>query len=436
MIIIVKINELGEKIRNNENLIYQDYFFDELKSCSLSEFRNNINYIQDINATVYLENRVDKYYLQLLEQYDFDTRLFKDYNEIIKLLKNQQYSDIENYKSDIYLVNEFVIYRLNKDSKDFSNINKAIVCLLEETNVKISEIVVSGLFKDTFYNVIINIKEMLRYNGLLNDNEKVLDENKIKFYETIFNIDKVSCEDKILMYKKLKDRNINLCFYDDLRKLKDLCYKKINESLIKLEEHNNFKDVNLSLKYGVDVYDLTEKEYTMLVRSSDAYLDKVDARIPSYSIISNEKNYVFSSRFKKFIYGYSSFDIDCVIHSFERDASVSKNSVYGTKKVNRLMSLEQLIKSDLSYNEINIVNLKDKENDDGYVVPKPDYIIVYDNVLEKDVDESKRLGIPIVIIKKKKLDKVLDNGIEYSYNFDDYTYNELTFVDEYRRSRR
>jgi len=219
----VKINELGEKIRNNENLIYQDYFFDELKSSSLSVFRNNINYIQDINATVYLENKVDKYYLQLLEQYDSDTKLFKDYNEIIKLFRNKEFNDIKNYKSDIYLINTYVIERLNDCRKKFYDLNKAVSYLQEETNLRVSEIVVSGLFKDTFYNVIININEMLRYNKLLNDNEKVLDENKIKFYETIANIDNISCDDKILMYKKLKDRNINLHFYDDLRRLKDIC---------------------------------------------------------------------------------------------------------------------------------------------------------------------------------------------------------------------
>lgn len=432
----MKINELGEKIKNNENLIYQDCFFEELKSSSLSEFRNNINYIQDINATVYLENKVDKYYLQLLEQFDFDTKLFKDYNEIIRFIKNNKSNEIDIHKSDIYLVNESVLEELRNKTRNFSDLNKAICYLLNETNLKISEIVVGGLFKDTFYNVIINVKEMLRYNKLLEDNEKVLDENKIKFYETVVNIDKVSCEDKILMYKKLKDRNINLCFYDDLRKLKDLCYKKINESLIDLKECSDFKDRKLSSKYGVDVYDLSDKEYIMLVRSSDEYLEKVDARIPSYSIISNEKNNVFSSYIKRFIYGYSSFDIDCVIHSFECDAGVSKNSVYGTKKVNRLMSLEQLIKSDLSYNEINIVNLKDSENIGTYVVRKPDYIVVYDNILEKDIDESKRLEIPIVIIKKKILDNVLDDDIKYSYVFDDYTYYDRQFTDEHRRIMR
>ena len=86
VIIIVEIKELEEMVSSNGNIIYQDCFFDKLKSNSLIAFRNNINCVQSINATLYLENMVDKYYLQLLEQYDSNTNLFKGYNEIIKLL--------------------------------------------------------------------------------------------------------------------------------------------------------------------------------------------------------------------------------------------------------------------------------------------------------------------------------------------------------------
>ena len=39
--------------------------------------------------------------------------------------------------------------------------------LLEITNQKISEIIIDSLFKDTYYNVVLNIKEMLRYNQTL-----------------------------------------------------------------------------------------------------------------------------------------------------------------------------------------------------------------------------------------------------------------------------
>ena len=81
------------------------------------------------------------------------------------------------------------------------------------TNKKISEITVDALFADNIYNVWINIKEMFRFNGKLPENKKILDNDKIKFYEMILNIDNVSCTDKIKLYHSLKEKNISTMFY-------------------------------------------------------------------------------------------------------------------------------------------------------------------------------------------------------------------------------
>ena len=83
-----------------------------------------------------------------------------------------------------------------------------------EVNRKISEVVVDALFCDNIYNVWLNIKEMLRYNSKLDDEDKVLDNNKIEFYQMILNFDKVSCEDKIDLFNKLYDKNISFSFYN------------------------------------------------------------------------------------------------------------------------------------------------------------------------------------------------------------------------------
>ena len=183
--------ETEQLVIEDNDIIYQSEFFNDLKRKSIIEFRNNINKIQSINPSLYLEEKVDKYYEFLLEQYDSTTGLFQDYNKILNIYQNGNNEDLNNYKGDIFIVNESIIDKLNKYKNNNTDIITIREYLLEITNQKVSEIIIDGLFKDTYYNVILNIKEMLRYNQDLKKNERVLDDNKINFYKTIINIDKI-----------------------------------------------------------------------------------------------------------------------------------------------------------------------------------------------------------------------------------------------------
>lgn len=430
--------ETEQLVIEDNDIIYQSEFFNDLKRKSIIEFRNNINKIQSINPSLYLEEKVDKYYEFLLEQYDSTTGLFQDYNKILNIYQNGNNEDLNNYKGDIFIVNESIIDKLNKYKNNNTDIITVREYLLEITNQKVSEIIIDGLFKDTYYNVILNIKEMLRYNQDLEKNERVLDDNKINFYKTIINIDKIKCNEKINLYNTLKSQNINLTFYEDLRKIKDLSYNKIKNSIINLNNCQESKNKDLSNNIGIDIYDFTDKNYFMLVKTADDYQEKTSHRTESYSIISNENNNVYDYKHKKFIYGYSNFDIDSISHVFEIDAGVQdiKNNTLsvGTRKVNRIMTLGQLTKNSNEYNEINIVNKKD--NNDLYQKIKPDFLVVFEKIENKDIEESKRLNIPIVIIKQQLLSKTNDNVIDYQGFLDDYTDIDLCFIEEMRRKTR
>lgn len=425
-------------IKENNDIIYQNDFFQILKRASLSEFRNNINMIQIINPSLYMEDKVNEYYDQLLSQFDFNTQLFKPYNEILKIFNNGNQQELKKLTGEIYFVNKHIIDELIKFYNDNKNIEFIYNYLFDITNKKISEIVIDRLFKDTFYNMRINIEEMIRYNQLLDDNEKILSNDKIDFYKSILNIDKISCENKISLYQNLKNKNINLMFYEDLRKLKDLSYIKINNSMIKLDEHPDYKNKRLSNKLGIDVYDLKNKNFIMLVRTANNYMDKVTSRVNCYSLISNENTKVYG--LKKFIYGYNSFPIDHVIHVFEADAGTKdiKNDPLssGSIKVNRIMTPEQLIKGNIEHCEINIVNLNSKDCDGMYDMIKPDFLVVFEQISQEAIEESKRLNIPIVIIKQQLLRENCENIPIYKNNLDDYTERDLFFIEEYRRNHR
>ena len=69
--------QIKKAIEENNNIIYRQDFFDEIKSTSLLEFRKNINFIQDLYPTLYLEQKVDQYYDELLRSYHEKTGLGK-----------------------------------------------------------------------------------------------------------------------------------------------------------------------------------------------------------------------------------------------------------------------------------------------------------------------------------------------------------------------
>ena len=54
--------QIIESIKENKDIIYDKNFFDYIKGTSLLELRKNINLVQDLNPTLYLEEKVVWYY--------------------------------------------------------------------------------------------------------------------------------------------------------------------------------------------------------------------------------------------------------------------------------------------------------------------------------------------------------------------------------------
>ena len=333
--------------------------------------------------------------------------MFKIYVDIINNPEALSMVDIDPYifNSDIRLL--FMRHK-NYDENDnpyFDDKDKLILELREITSKKISEVVVDALFCDNIYNVWLNIKEMLRYNDKLSDNKKVLDKAKVEFYKLILDFDNIECDKKIEIFNKFYNKNISVVFYDDLRKLKDVSYDMIKEELVDLSKEND-KLVPSKID-GVSVYDLRDSEYMMLVRAQYPYRDKSNNRRNCYSIISNDNSdtYGHGENNDMLIYGYNSFDNDTVLHMLEQDAFSS--DLFGdnaaTRYVNRIMTAKELANGSSWYSEIELVNLQN--NNMEYDVKKPDFIVAYDDIRYNDLKESKRLNIPIVVIRKTRLNK-------------------------------
>ena len=95
--------------------------------------------------------------------------------------------------------------------------------------------------------------------------------------------------------------------------------------------------------------------------------------------------------------------------------------------IKRIMTSKELVNGSNWYSEIELVNLQNENKE--YNIKKPDFIVVYDEIRDKDIMESKRLNIPIVIIKMTRLknENKVDTGFDNERDkYIDDSYSEKT----------
>lgn len=391
----------------NDDVVNKKEFLDKFKGNSMITFRANVNRFLINQGDIYFEERITKYEDEMISDFDINTGLFNQYKWLIDNInflvdKNFSYIGIDffydsktNYECRKFIAidDEDNIYI--KDEEGLFNY------LAWLSKAKLNEIIIDRLFKDNIYNVFLNIKEMIRYNKQLNDNEKVLNDEMCEFYNTVLNIDKLDNDKIIEFYNKFKDKNVALMFYDDVRKLKDLSYQKIKQDMIKPEEMAGMEDKELSNKYGVPIYDLRDKEYVMLIRCLNWEHNPLNHnKRDCYTILSNDNSSVI--RDDAFIYGYSDFNDDCVLHIFEGDSfsgDVKNDELsVGSDRVNRIMTSREIANTSHWYSEVQIVNKKSNDNKGLFETLIPSFLVVYDEINEKILKEAKRKNIPIYII--------------------------------------
>lgn len=418
-------------VKFSDDILKKKEFFELLKDRSLIIFRSNINNIEKRNNPFVIEKHVKKYYEDILSLYSSDCNMFTCYREIL-----DNPSQIVNWDKNISYLFDFdiidkitcLLRRDDSGSYFFLDRDALEIFLISETSKKMSEIIIDAIFQDNIYNVWLNVKEMLRYNNGLALDEKVLDNEKVYFYNYVINFDSLSNINKMAFYNSFKDKNASLMFYQDLRRVKDYAYDKIKKELFNV----NMVD-NKTFSGDVTIYDARDINYNMLVRTQAQYRDTSHYPRNCYSIISNENTSVFGeSDYNSFLYGYNGFDNDMVLHMFESDSFSSGFRDTSSRFVNRIMNTRELVQASYSYSEIQLVNKKNEGKKHNYIVQKPDFIVVFDNVRNMHIEEAKRLGIPIVIIKKKKLESKID--IDFNDDMNSYVeniYNE----NEYRVRR-
>ncbi len=394
---ILKMSKNGIHFPND--IMRQDYFFEKLKVDNFVDFRRNINVLYRNNYSSIIQRKVDKYREGIINSYDKEKGIFKDYD-----IKTQDQVDklYENNKS--YILDGDTKYNILKNIGDKEKLENY---LKSRTSEKLSEVIVDSLFNDTKKNVNININEMLRYNNHLDDDKKVLDNNKVDFYNIIKKLSSISNDKKIELYENLKNKDIMSDFYNDISILRKMSYKEISESLFKTEENVEDFCVEASEKNNLKVYKLEGKPFNMLVRALNMeYHEKTNSSESCYSLISNKNLNVFENGRVSYLYGYDKLDPNRIINVFEGD-SYTMDDQNLTNRANRIMSPDEIAESSPSFSEINIKNelnedYDGKEDNCKYKEMRPTYLVSMKEITKEQIDESKRLGIPIVMIDKER----------------------------------
>lgn len=389
---VLKMAEDG--IQFPTDIMKQDYFFEKLKADNFVDFRRNINRLYRNNYSDIIQRKVDKYRENIINSYDKAKEIFKQYD-----FQTQDQIDKLYDNNKDYILDSETKFNIVSNLKDKEKLNQY---LKKRTSEKLSEVIIDSLFNDTKNNVSLNINEMLKYNDYLSENKKVLDGDKSDFYSIIKNLDNIPNDKKIEMYENLKEKNVMASFYNDISKLREISYQEISNSLFKTENNIDSFSIEESEKNNIGVYDLSKKSYYLLVRVlSREYHEGTNSSQSSYSLISDKNLSVFENATNSLIYVYDKIDPKRIINVYQGDSYTVDDKNNLTNRVNRIATPKEIVESNSSFSEINIANEKNRdynETDENYKYKemKPTGVLCIGKITKRQVDECKRLNIPLL----------------------------------------
>lgn len=402
----------------------EPFFLSLLRKESIVEFREEINLLCRQNASLELTQNILEYYQKILNSYREDLGIFQIQLDRVEQLKT---CDAKTMKTD------FLLSKIDLAKVHIMNREEAFSYLQIKTSLLLSNIVIDALFEDNYYNVLKNIKEMIKFQK----EEVILEPERMKFYQMVLEIDSMSNLEKRQFFQTYKTKEVKENFYEDMRKLRDRMLLNLKKKLFQFKDYQKKYCPILSRLFKVDIYNFRKASYYMLVRSlNEVYENSIkEIRRSCYSVISNEKNIYFQPN-SLYQYGYNNFEVDMVTHVYERDSFSEGFSrdmdPTGTNRVNRLLHPEELLFAS-GENEINEVQiLNEKKEHDVYQTLKPSVLLAYHFITKSKIKEAKRLNIPLVLVKKSKRGKQSLENLELSLE-DIYTHTIFEEEEEMKK---
>ncbi len=411
-----------EKLVNEGDIRKYRFMMDSLYK------NNNLLYLSDI------KNKRNVYYDNIINSYDKDLGMFKEYADIFnslvvdgKLVDQQIFFDLDlEANLDDELCYDINAAFFNRKLDDFDKITALKVVFMRSTCFKFKEILVDRYYEDIIYNFKLDLENLIKFNN----EQKVINDQNMEHYLRLLKILNSDSIVDIDFYNSF-DRNKNYIeeYYDDFYASRQKSYSLINNSLVDIENIKNQKNEELSSLYGTDIYEFNGEPFYLLIHDTsvvksnvqniDGIFENPKWDSTSMSLISNLKMSFFHDSSDMLVVGFNNLDVDRVVHIYNMDSNsyYNKESGIATNKLNKLYTPASLIEDTRGYNEI-IYRIK--RNNPWYLSKtlKLSYVVAFDKVTPIDIEFSKKFHIPIIKINREKYKNHENYKCETSENFD------------------
>ena len=441
---------------NTTDITKCDYLYDQTfidlisKIKDIECYRSIINNLSNKIDVTIIERKRQIFYTTIINSYDSKSKLIHLYSQFLEDIQNNSSKNIELYLKDLYHHNLYeaaAIIRKEINQNGTSNIHQTLIKL---TQKYIIDIIIDKLYQDIYPNVIMNIYELLNFENNLP--YKVIDKDIKDIYKLTTNLQNLTNDELINIYHKFKSLNLSSYLYSDIRKCKNISYKLLNTSLVNEATLSNTKDIDLSSKTGVNIYNLQGEKFCAMIHASG--ISKVNSNIKnnykqsnnagacSCSIIDETHLDTFQNPHDYIVFGFENFDINSVIHVYHNDSFsdneyASLNDTLPTNNVNKIYTKEMLMNDSTDgYNEI-LIKIKQnnitKNTTINTITPslQAKYILCYDKITSFDIEYAKTHNYYIVLIHTKYYPKQEKTKIkEEKY----ITYGDIQYH-EYRHKK-
>lgn len=426
--------KMARKIWNENDIFKVRKIIDDASYCTRVDTLND--YVKDREDDIVIN--CDKQ--ELIEPYNTFWREYCTYKEL------QNMYDRAEDNHDIYFEDNHDIYlkyfsqrdkvrilyerELKQDiySIDFDNFEKVLEKIKDLSNKSISNYIIDYHFEENFYNIMLDMRELLHFYY---DGNVVIDEEHVRLYERIANIDYLSKEEKIALHMEMKNYNMKEIFYDDMAMARYVVNEAIKEYSLTKESLLKYKDEELTKQYGVDVYKLNGESFFGLVKSNDHRNDEFPVG-HSFSLIGDGGLAVFSDLkySNTFLYDVDLLNPDQIVHVYPYDSftlyHLFEFSSSPSTRVNTLAMPDELVNVSNSYNELLILEKGMKATDIDDAIPKLQKIALYclDEIKNSDALSAKDNNTGILLVNSYNY-KQQENISLYKYrcSIDGWNYN-------------
>lgn len=430
-------NVIVEDIRVPQTMITEKVVEKIWQKYNIFEARTIINDAAYCTDITYLNNYIKNKEKQIIENYNPNVLVspfqelytsFTNYkSEEMKLRQDlvedesQFFKYREQYFEILRNINSNLAYKFQEIYHQ-SGLEAAEEYLRKSSENCLSNYIIDYHFEENFHNVMIDIRELLQfyYNG-----EIVIPKERVDLYDKISNIDWLLPEEKLELHSILKNYNMVEIFYDDMSMARRIVGEAIKEYSLSSQTIKQYKDEELSKKYGVDVYNMDGEPFFGIVKSGTHAKDKLPTG-HSYSLIGNGCLAVYSDN-NTYLYDSNDMNPEQLVHVFPFDSFTYyhpfEHETKGTNRVNTLAMPNEILNASMSYNELLILEKGTNETDIDKSIPELKRIAVYcvDKITEQDIINAKTENVGIILVNSRKYKKE-DNLKVNTFNHWEHNY--------------